>query len=98
MSGTVTRGRTAGIRFWTNNSADHRSNPLLGRTKVVINSVYITYRHETETRHTRDRNPTESKTGFDVQYISDGMVRREQDRIGDEAVFVPFHSADHGCL
>lgn len=47
---------------------------------------------------TGDGNAAESEAGFAVQHIFNEMRRREHDGVGDEAVLVTLHSANHRCL
>ena len=47
---------------------------------------------------TSDWNTRETKTLLDVKYVLNMMVRREDDRLGDEAVLVTLDCTHHRSL
>lgn len=65
-----------------------------------MGSSYIA---KARTRLTSDRNPTESEPILNIEDIFDYMLRRKDDRVRNESVFVSLDSAYHsglrfGCL
>jgi hypothetical protein len=45
--------------------------------------------------HTRDRNAAEPELLLDIQNVFNSVVRRQNDRLRDEAIFVTLDTANH---
>ena len=68
-------------------SADLSSDQThLGRTKVDFTSRRGSALKHVECRFTGDGDTAESESLFDAPDVGDGILRRENDRVGDESI------------
>jgi hypothetical protein len=88
------------VRFCTKVSANHISNDTLARQNEGC--FFSSYQYTTTprsrkgtrkkrqlgTRPTSNRDTTKAQPGFDIQHVLDPVLRRENNGVRDETVFV----------